>query len=384
MSCDTEWLTGWPRVLKERILLCSQERSVPLELPAAVALAAVSAALGKGLVVNSGRSRTTRANLFLLFGVPSGVGKSEVFRDVLGPLLAFEQDLHEWWEEEASPRALAGEELLKLKIASTRNSVRRSTIFRLETFRYLRAIQRDRAVCQRYVEPPSLLADDATSEALAEIMGKSGEAVASVSADARYLIKRLSIADSRDESFFLKAFSGDLALSNRVTRKAARLRSPCLTTLLLTQLDSYRGFLAKSRKTRSGLLPRFLHAELGSYRGRESARVDARSAGRVRRSYISLIEGLIEAYRFEISPQVVEPSVEVSRYMRKQEDLYRERAEQDSTIEGEVLRRRAEQMWRVALCLHAASCSDSSELSLLSLEHVKVAEAWVARILASG
>lgn len=379
-----DWLSSWPLALRERIVLCSNERSVPLELPAAVAIAAISAALGKGLEVRSGGSRTTRGNLYLLLGVPSGIGKSEVFRDMLGPVLDFEAELHDWWEEEASPRALAGDELLKARISATRSHARRFGDMDLGTFKYLRSVERKRRICQRYLEPPCLLADDATPEALAELMGKSGESIATVSADARYSLKRLSVADSRDESFFLKAFSGDLVLASRVTRKTARLRSPSLTSVFLTQIDSYRAFIAKARETRSGLLPRFLHAELGQYSSDYIPRTDMRSAARIRNSYIGVIYGLVQSYRFETPATVVESSEEVLRYMRGLEKLYRGKAESDSTIMGEVLRRRAEQVWRVALCLNAASCEGSSDNSVLEMSEVSAAESWVARMKALG
>lgn len=75
-----------------------------------VALAAIATSAGSGIEIISGTRRTTRANLFILLGVSSGVGKSEVFRDMLEPVLSFEAALHRWWEEMPAVKARAGED----------------------------------------------------------------------------------------------------------------------------------------------------------------------------------------------------------------------------------------------------------------------------------
>ena len=69
------WMDSLPPILLDRIRLCSSEREVPAEIPLMVGLAAVAASLGSGLEIQSGTNRTTRANLFVLLGVSSGIGK---------------------------------------------------------------------------------------------------------------------------------------------------------------------------------------------------------------------------------------------------------------------------------------------------------------------
>lgn len=186
-------MQGLPSVLVERSKLCAVERNVPIIIPLMASLAAIATAIGKGLVVQSGRQRETRGNLFILMGTASGIGKSEVFRDMFEPILGFEEALHGWWSKEPSVRARAGEELLKAQISGLRGVVRKFPRGSFEIFRRLKEAESKRIVCARYSNAPCLLADDATSEALGELMARSGESIATVSADARFPLKCLSV-----------------------------------------------------------------------------------------------------------------------------------------------------------------------------------------------
>jgi len=368
-----------PPVILDRIRLCAAERKVPIEIPLMVSLAAVATCAGPGVEIQSGTQRTTRANLFVLLGVGSGIGKSEVFREMLGPILAFEASLHKWWEETPAIKARAGEELFKARISGMRTEIRKLYSGRAMTlFKMLQKAERARGACQRLGKSPCLLADDSTSESLAQLMSRSNESIATVSADARYLLKRLGVTDSKEESFYLKAYSGDLALTSRVTRNAVRLRRPCLNALLLTQRDAYGKFIEKSVMNRSGLLPRFLHAELKQLE--ESVpRVDKRRTSTIRTRYAATLVEVLEAYRFEESPTTVEPSPVAGKFIREIEQHCRDAAMTDESIYGEVLRRRAEQTWRVSLCLHLARHGNASALHPLELKDAQTAADIVER-----
>lgn len=371
-------LNTMPKVLADRARLCARERGLPVEIPLLVGLSAIATAVGKGVVVRSGRERFTRGNLFILIGTASGVGKSEVFRDMYEAVLDFDADLSSWWQEEAAVRARAGEELLKAQISGLRSAVRKYPSGNLMIFRKLQQAAHMMDMCARYYEAPSLLADDATSEALGELMSRSNETISTVSADARYQLKRLSVANSKEESFYLKGFSGDLTLSSRITRKAVKLRAPCLSALFLTQRDAYRAFIRKAEVNRSGLLPRFLHADI-PLRDDEPASFDLRRAPRVRDEFAGRIRELIEAFRFEKDPAIVVPTAAAKSYIEGIAQECRSAAIEDESIRGEILRRRAEQTWRVALCLHLARHGNASALHRLESKDAESASELVLR-----
>lgn len=367
------WQDALPPVLLDRIRLCASERKVPIEIPLMVSLAAIATGAGPGVEIQSGTQRTTRANLFVLLGVGSGIGKSEVFRDMLGPILAFETSLHKWWEETPAVKARAGEELFKARISGMRTEIRKLySGGTMALFKMLQKAERARGACERHRSAPCLLADDATSEALAQLMSRSSESIATVSADARYLLKRLGIADSKDESFYLKGFSGDLALTSRVTRNSVRLRRPCLNALLLTQRDAYGKFIQKSVINRSGLLPRFLHAQLRQTEV-DTPKIDGRRVSSIRNRYAMMLKEVVEAYRFEESATTVEATPEARKFIQEIEQYCRETATADESIRGEVLRRRAEQTWRVSLCIHLARHGNSAALHPLELKDATTA-----------
>jgi len=371
-------LEGLPQVLRDRALLCARERGVPMEIPLLVSLSAIATAIGKGLVVRSGRQRFTRGNLFILIGTSSGIGKSEVFRDVFEPVLDFDAHLSDWWQEEPAVRARAGEELLKAQVSGLRSAIRKFPDANLLVYRKLQKASRMRDVCTHYYEAPSLLADDATSEALGELMGRSNETIGTVSADARYQLKRLSVANSKEESFYLKGFSGDLTMSSRVTRRAAKLRSPCLSALFLTQRDAYRAFIRKAEINRSGLLPRFLHCE-ASLVAEDEVTFDLRRATTARVDFCERIRELIEAFHFEREAAISLPEKATCSFLGAIESSIRAEAQEDESIHSEILRRRAEQIWRVALCLHAAENGAKAALKPMTLETSKCAERIVVR-----
>jgi hypothetical protein len=370
------WVNSLPCSISARISLCAKERDIPLELAGLVTLSAIATSLGKGLQVKSGRNRTTRGNLYIVAGVASGIGKSAIFEDLMGPIIEFENNLQKWWEEEATTRAKAGEELLKTKITAIRGGIRRMALPSFKIFALLQETELKRNVCRRYADSPVLLADDATPEALAELMVRSGESVSTVSADARYILKRLTVQNSRDESFYLKSFSGDISISSRITRKGSRLRTPCLTALLLSQRDAYASFISKSIANRAGLLPRILHRELMPSKS-DPPQIDLRTASTIRNKYSELIRELIETYRFETEPALVDPKPNALRLLNSIESDSRKSVKDDETIMGEVKRRKAEQTWRVALCLHAARHGSFSHHEQLSLEDAEAALAIV-------
>jgi hypothetical protein len=373
------WMEALPPILWDRVRLCAVERKVPPEVPLMVSLAAIASSAGTGVEIHSGTRRSTRANLFVLLGVDSGIGKSEVFRDMLGPILSFEAALHQWWGEAPAVKARAGEELLKARISGLRTFIRKlHSGGGMAIFEELQKAERARLACAGYMEPPCLLADDCTSEALAQLMHRSGEAIAAVSADARYFLKRLGTPDTREESFFLKSYSGDLALTNRITRRSVRLRRPCLTALLLTQRDAYEKFVKKTSANRSGLLPRFLHARIGL--GKDYfTKIDGRRVSRIRNDYAARLNDILEAYRFESEPALVEPSTEAADFISEIENDCRTAAMADESLRGEVMRRRAEQIWRVSLCLHLARHGNAAPLHTLELKDAQCAARIVER-----
>lgn len=76
VKCAPFPILALPPVLREMVCSVADGHGLPVVMPAAIALAMVSAALGKGLRIASGRGRKTMGNLFVLLSAASGSGKS--------------------------------------------------------------------------------------------------------------------------------------------------------------------------------------------------------------------------------------------------------------------------------------------------------------------
>ena len=106
-----------PRVLKELSQSLAEVHGVPPEFPAAVAMTVVGAAVGRGLRLNTVRGMTTCANLYLLVGMRSGLGKSTVMKPICAPFFTYE-----WYLQAEHIKRLGG---IKAELAIVRKEIAR-------------------------------------------------------------------------------------------------------------------------------------------------------------------------------------------------------------------------------------------------------------------
>ena len=343
-----------PPVLRDAAFECAGESGAPIELAVVCALGAVSASLGKGLVVQSGERRTTRGNLYIIAGSPSGVGKSEVYREMLDPLLGFERELSAWWRDKARPKALAGKIVFGQLSASSKAALRKGQLAPVEAGERLLALERAAEQCDVLRLAPRLTVDDATPSSLVSVLGHSGGTLLWASPDARQLLKRMSRVDSAEESLLLKAFSGDPIFVHRMTRDPTEIPSPALSCLMLSQPKAVEAFRRKAIASESGLSGRFLFAKPGGLQeiGRPPAPKDPDT---VRERYAKLIGELIETYKFSDAARTVVPSGVAKEMLQDFGERCGALASSANTEgEREIFVRRGEQAWRLALALHAA------------------------------
>ena len=83
---------------------------------------------------------------------------------------------------------------------------------------------------------------------------------------------------------------------------------------------------------------------------------------------------LIESFRFEEEGVLVTASKDAEKYVTEIENASKLKASEDESLLSEVLRRRAEQVWRISLCIHLARYGNMSGTRQLSIEDAQVAE----------
>lgn len=238
-----------PPVLRRVTEATAATLNVPEILPASAALAVISAAMGKGLEVESGPGRRLRGNLFLLVSAPSGAGKSSVLQEMIEPMRDIEEFLQVCDPGPVADDAGNGEEVRfagapPFLVARPDASQRRAGGSR---HRHQRV-------------PRRLICENITGPALASLLVANGESTFNVSAEAGNLLDEAGRAASDLGLLLLKGYSGDPVVIDRLTRDSDHLESPCISVFWLCQPHRLDRFLSRERSLEDGLIARFLVA----------------------------------------------------------------------------------------------------------------------------
>jgi hypothetical protein len=332
-------------------------------LAAAAILGTLSAALGAGLEVSTGGGRTVRGNLFLLVVAESGTGKGENFDHAMAAFNKMETAEIQEWESKVKPVIVS-----QLAIADKRAK-------RVCDIAANAAITKDRdAATREHAEATAQIAElgrkleswpryrvaDVTKEALAIAMqGQPGEAIASMSSEARgifSIVKGRYGKEGGDEDFYCSGFSGDTITVDRVGRPRVVIHRPCLAVLWMIQPDAARMAFADSSLMESGMLPRFLlfdpKAEPKERFGHHTPIPRNVSA-----PWHECVSALLENYRKNgDTPQTVPVSKQAREILDDFErETVRSRQRQGNLADvAPFVARWAENAWRMVLVLHAA------------------------------
>ena len=346
-----------PPTVRDVVEAVSETHRVPESLAACCALAVTSAAIGKGLKVSSIPGKTTPANLYILVGVQSGGGKSLVFDEMTKPLMECQRQLTETWSTKALPTAsaekIAGQRELKRlekSLVKTEQPKKREAIID-QMSKQISAVQG----VDDLQTPPSLVCENITSEALALLLGRNQECLASMSADARDVVDIVSgrYRGQSDEGLYPKAFSEDTCEIHRASRAPIRLNNPNLTCLWLVQPDKVAELFGRKFASEGGLLPRFLVCQ-ANCKPTPIDRKRAPVADKPLRAWGGLVASLLEAYRFQEERIVITPTGRAIKLLDDHYNRLVERRTGDLEDIGSYVARWNEQAGRLALVLHAA------------------------------
>lgn len=332
-------------------------------LAAASCLAVVSASIGAGLEVGTGGERRTRGNLYTLAIAASGTGKGESYKLAADPFEQLEAQAIATFEEQTRPHLTASLQVAdsrakRLVAAAAKETDRHA---RIGAEMECRQAMTEKEDLQRALEAaPAWKVADVTKEKLAVIMaGQPGEAVASLSSEARgifSIVKGKYSSEGGDEDFYCSAYSGESVTVDRVGRPRVTLRRPCLSILWMVQPDAARKAFGDSSLTESGLLPRFLTFDPKA----EPQVSDAPPAPipqACKAGWASLIGELVESYRLRgdeprIATVTPEATALLAEYER--ENIRRRQSTGDLPDLAAYVARWAENAWRLAVVLHAA------------------------------
>lgn len=109
------------------------------------------------------------------------------------------------------------------------------------------------------IHTPNLITNDATPEAIRDLMVRNGEKLAWISAEVdpcQLMGSQYSKTGQSNFDLFLKAFSGEPVAVARVNRGDVHLRAPCLSMALFVQPAAMNKVLSDAYAVEKGLVPR--------------------------------------------------------------------------------------------------------------------------------
>lgn len=244
-----------PDVLGDWATAESEATQTPVDLPAVLSLAVVSLLSAKRYEVEVRKGWREPMNTFWLVALGSGERKSAVFRSATLPVREHEQTLAEQFAREF-PTCQARREIKERKYKQALERASKSEDSGdLEQALHL-AVEVDELVAP---PAPRLFADDVTPERLAMLLAEHDGRMAVLSAEGGIfdtLAGRYS-SGVPNIDVFLKGYSGDPLLVDRVRPPPIHVPAPALTAALTVQPHVIR-CLTEARAFRGrGLLARF-------------------------------------------------------------------------------------------------------------------------------
>ena len=226
-----------PKWMTDQIGAVTRSFQVPPDLPAMLALGALSVATMGRLKVNLTGSRwTENTNIYSVCAMPPGAGKSPVFKTMTGCLVDLQTQLMDMAAQTVR-EAEAKKELLdrKAKAAFDKAAKLDATDHDMLQAVDLKAQAEDIQIPPK----PRLLAEDTTPEALVSLMGQHGGRMALLSSEGGIFDMMAGQYADRGKTanlaVYLQGWSGDAITQDRVGRAAIQIKEALLAICVTTQ-----------------------------------------------------------------------------------------------------------------------------------------------------
>lgn len=264
----TDALPSWLRAQVEGVAASVQ---VPSDLPALLALAAISLCVARRIVICPQEGWQEPLNLYTMTVLASGNRKSAAFEPMLAPFEA--------WEE--TERARVGE---AIAVAQSRQRMLESALHRTEAAAAKATGQEHTALVAeaeglakqlralRVPAEPRLLADDATVEKLGQMLAEQDGRIGIFASEGDVLdLMSGRYSDGMPNiGVYLRGHSGDTHRVDRLNRQPEYVRRPAIAIGISVQPEVLAGLKARPTLHGRGLLARFLYALPASLLGRRT------------------------------------------------------------------------------------------------------------------
>ncbi|HDY86476.1 MAG TPA: DUF3987 domain-containing protein [Methylophaga aminisulfidivorans] len=236
----------------------SASTETPLELAAAMVLAACSTAAARNLTVQVKADYSEPCNLWLVAALPSGSRKSAVQAAATKPLLFWEMEK----ENELTPAIVRinreRDFLLDRIKQKQRKAAKEDDVIVASTL--MQEIYEAEALLPKVPALPRLWTSDITPEKLGSLLAEQNERMAWLSSEGGIfdLLGGRYSNGIPNLDLILKSHSGDSERVDRGSRETVRLNNPLVTIGLSPQPSVLRGLATKPGFRGRGLIARFL------------------------------------------------------------------------------------------------------------------------------
>ncbi len=254
-------LASLPAWAQEHAQAAAEQVQVPVDLTAMLVIGSLAAAVTGRATVQVSPNWAEPVNLYLVTAMRSGSGKSAAEKLCCGWLRT--------WQADRLAQAIDDYELARrvAKVAEKRaNEVEKSMIMGNKTADDLRhALTELQAARDAVPQLPRLLADDATPEAVANLLAAHGErlAIMSTEADLFDMVLKGKPGQRANLNVYLKAWSGDQMIRDRkggteTGPESTTLERPLMTISVTVQPSVLRRLFADDEMVSRGFAARFM------------------------------------------------------------------------------------------------------------------------------
>lgn len=239
-----------PAWIAEHAESVAGELQVPVDLPATLGLAAVSLLASGRIELNVRSTWREQLNLYLVVAMPPGAGKSPAFRQMLGPIETWEAELN---DRSARDIALAEQQHRMLDKAMKKAEEKGDMAEAGQLLLELTALN--------VPKPPRLAADDATPEALVQLLADQNGRMALLSTEGGVFdLMTGRYSDKANLDVYLQAWAGDTIRIDRIGRGSLVIRNPHLTIGLTVQPSVLARLTDHPELAGRGLTARFMYS----------------------------------------------------------------------------------------------------------------------------
>jgi replicative DNA helicase len=296
----------FPEWIRSQIDVAATEMQCPPDLPAQLAITALSICAAGRVKVHVSSSWYEPTNTYLVTGLRPGENKSPNVKMMLGPLDEWEQELQEAAERDRG------------RIETQRKILTKQHSKAVEKGELAEALSiQDELDTLPDTTPPRIIADDSTPEKMVDLLQQHGGRIAIVSTEGgvfQLMTGRYSEKSNLD--VYLMAWSGDTIRVDRIGRDGAVVRNPCLTIGLTVQPSVIEKLSETPELRGRGLTARFMYSVPRSRVGRRDMRRITSVDHAITSLYASHLKGLaatLHAYTDTItvsmSPEALETFV---------------------------------------------------------------------------